>query len=344
MLDEAYDRLHLTCPEFRGWLPNHGPTAADALVRLGGADLVAHWVTRYSRRLEPIPVARWPITEPDWREPLGDPSRMGDWIAFFTTALADEPWQEVLCRWWPRLLPGALAAATHGVIRTGHAVRALRSRVSVPRTAELAHALGYWAARWQQLPQSGLPRGQLSCSQALAAVPPLSRPGGFRTRLAAIEHSEPFRHALRQLNGRQTVGVVPHAMSTLVDSAVAAYFTWAPADPVMLANIALAPRVAALILPSIPREQWEGTYYTAWVLTATVAAAYRPADPFLGDQTWADERAAETHPQSVVAAALSHQDEHVLEFVDAACESHRRGSRLGLPAARRAITLINRPR
>jgi hypothetical protein len=344
MLDEAYDRLHLTGPEFRGWLPNHGPMAVDALLRLGGADLVADWVTRYARRLEPLPAARWPITEPEWREPLGDPSRMGDWLAFFARALADEPWQEVLCRWWPRLLPGALAAATHGIIRTGHAVRALRVRVSAPRTAELAHALGYWAARWQQLRQPGQLRGRLSCSEALAAVPSLPRPGGFRTRVAAVEHSERFQQALRQLDSRHTVGVLPHAMSTLIDSAVSAYFAWSHAHPVMLVHIASAPRAAALVLPSIPRDQWEDTYHTAWVMAATVAAAYRPGDSSPRDQARAHQEAGETDPESVVAAALHHQDEHVLELVDVACESHRRGSRLALPAARRAITLINRPR
>ena len=28
-LDEAYQRLHDTGPEFNGWLSNHGPMAAD---------------------------------------------------------------------------------------------------------------------------------------------------------------------------------------------------------------------------------------------------------------------------------------------------------------------------
>ena len=39
--------------------------------------------------------------------------------------LGQRPWREVLNAWWPRLLPGVVAAATHGVIRVGHAVRAL---------------------------------------------------------------------------------------------------------------------------------------------------------------------------------------------------------------------------
>lgn len=30
ILDEAYERLHRTGPEFDGWLSNHGPMAAEA--------------------------------------------------------------------------------------------------------------------------------------------------------------------------------------------------------------------------------------------------------------------------------------------------------------------------
>jgi hypothetical protein len=44
VLDEAYERLHRSGPEFHGWLSNHGPMAADALFRLGhGAD-VQRWI------------------------------------------------------------------------------------------------------------------------------------------------------------------------------------------------------------------------------------------------------------------------------------------------------------
>ena len=40
-LDEAYERLHVTGPEFDGFLSNHGPMAAEAMVRHGQSGLVA---------------------------------------------------------------------------------------------------------------------------------------------------------------------------------------------------------------------------------------------------------------------------------------------------------------
>ena len=44
------------------------------------------------------------------------------------------------------------AAAFHGVLRTGHATRALRQRETAARRNELAVGLGYWAARYEELP------------------------------------------------------------------------------------------------------------------------------------------------------------------------------------------------
>ena len=55
-LDEAYLRLHETGPEFDGWLSNHGPMAADALMRIGHGDDVPTWVESIrlpARRLPP---------------------------------------------------------------------------------------------------------------------------------------------------------------------------------------------------------------------------------------------------------------------------------------------------
>ena len=49
VLDEGLSRLAVTGPEFRGGLSNHGPMAAEALVRLGRADAVEHWLDGYLR-------------------------------------------------------------------------------------------------------------------------------------------------------------------------------------------------------------------------------------------------------------------------------------------------------
>lgn len=53
-LDEGLSRLAATGPEYRVGLSNHGPMAAEALVRLGRADALAGWLDGYLRRPDPL--------------------------------------------------------------------------------------------------------------------------------------------------------------------------------------------------------------------------------------------------------------------------------------------------
>ena len=145
-IDEILDMLHRTGPEYGGGLSNHGPMAAEALITLGRAEAALRWTEKYKTRLTSHPEARVPIAREDWREHLGKVARLGDWIAFFDRELAEASWQSVLNQWIPRLAPALMAAATHGTIRTGHAVRSLTTGETPRRLHELAEGLGYWAA------------------------------------------------------------------------------------------------------------------------------------------------------------------------------------------------------
>ena len=147
-LDEAYERLHTTGPEFDGWLSNHGPMAAEAMVRHGHAESVPEWLDGYMERLEEFPRGTGPIGA-DWQEALGDPRRIADWTAYFRREVTEQPWREALETWWPRLLPGVAAAATHGVIRVGHAVRALRETARTPIMSP------NWPMAWPTGPPAG---------------------------------------------------------------------------------------------------------------------------------------------------------------------------------------------
>lgn len=337
LLDETYERLHRTGPEFDGWLSNHGPMAADALIRLGRAEAVAGWVGDYAQRLEERPTRRWSIDEQEWREPLGDASRLGDWCALFSDQLGWEPWEQVLVRWWPRLLPGAIASATHGLIRTGHAVRALRERQTPARLDELGQALGYWAARWQPLPGQAPPQGTATATAALDGLPPLRLCGGVRTRLAHLETTAGWAPALSRIRPVGPASEVPAALDALVDAAVSHYARWAHGNPVMLVHAATAPRAAALVLGALPTGLWRATYDTAWAVTAAISVAYRPAGA--GPSPDAAARTAPTVDE-VCDGAVGGRDEHAIKFTEVAVESHRRGNPQALPAASRASMLI----
>jgi hypothetical protein len=151
-IDDALEILEDTGPEFGGGLANHGPMAAEALVALGRSDAVIPWVERYRARLQDHPAAGSAVDADNWRESLGRGDRVGDWIAFFDRQLTEASWEQVLDTWVERFAPGIIASATHGVIRTGHAARALSQEETPLRLHELAEGLGYWGARYMLLP------------------------------------------------------------------------------------------------------------------------------------------------------------------------------------------------
>lgn len=333
-LDEVYGRLAATGPEFDGWLSNHGPMAADALIRMGHAEQVDSWLAAYTARLEPLPQPCWPIAEELWREPLGDPSRLGDWLTFFALEVELRPWDELLSVWWPRLLPGGIGGAAHGLIRTGHAVRALTEADTAPRRKELAQALGYWAARWQPIPGQERPRGDAPASSALRLLPTAAVSGGIRERIGALGREREWPGAQARLEPVADPAEVPTALDTLVDVTVTRYLSTAGAGPVMLVHASTAPRAARLALAALPQDLWVRTYEQAWSIAAAITAVYA-----------APESSSQAPPEDlteadIAAGAADHGDEHVIKFTEVAIESHRRNNPDALRAALQARTLI----
>ncbi|MEW1697837.1 questin oxidase family protein [Streptomyces sp. NPDC091278] len=326
-LDEALERLHTTGPERNGWLSNHAPMAVEALVRHGQAATVHRWLDHYADRLEESPPPTRTLTAADAAGALGDPARITDWTLFFGRELEARPWREVLAEWWPRLLPGIAAGATHPVIRTGHAVRTLlesgEAGTTAPRLAELAHALGYWAARHQPLPALAPLAAAPSAAAALDAVPLVpEQDGGIRERLA-------------QLTAFPVWGTAPDpdtAQERLVELVTAAthrYATHGHGEPVMLVHAATAPNAVLRALPALPRELWAPSLAAAWAAAAAVTAAYGPAEAMACAPV-------SLAPEEVFARAAAHGDDHTIKFTDTALDV---GGPLALAAAVRSIEL-----
>jgi hypothetical protein len=355
VLDEAYQRMHRTGPEYDGWLSNHGPMAAEAMVRHGHAGDVGPWLDRYALRLEELPRGGDPIG-PDWPDALGDPHRIADWTAFFCREAASEPWRQVLGRWWPRLLPGVAASATHGIIRVGHAVRALLADGADPaRVAELAHGLAYWAARWQPIPgarrPARLPSGDapeqrdagLAPAAALAAVPRIARQSdGFRERLPRLAGLAGWQTAL----AAPLIGEPEQArawLAGLADAAVTRYVEYAHGNPVMLVHSATAPTAILRTLPALSPDLWAPSAAAAWDAAAALTAIYAPPAP-APPGTLPAAPSGPGASDEAFARAVAHGDEHVIKFADTAAEVHARtGDPAALAAAVHAAELIPRP-
>ncbi|MFF0560903.1 questin oxidase family protein [Streptomyces sp. NPDC004266] len=323
-LDEALERLHTTGPERGGRLTNHAPMAVEALVRHGQAPAVHRWLDHYAPKLEELPPAHLPVTAGGWREALGDPARITDWTRFFARELADRPWRSVLAEWWPRLLPGIAGGATHPVIRTGHAVRTLLGgEETEPRRAELAHALGYWAARHQPLPPLAPLAAAPSAAAALDAVPPVpEQEGGIRARLAQLTAFPVWGEAPDPDTAREL-------LVELVTAATHRYASHGHGEPIMLVHAATAPNAVLRTLPALPRELWAPSVAAAWAASAAVTAAYAPreAAPYGRTGLTAEE---------VFERAAAHGDDHTIKFTDTALDV---GDPLALAAAVRSIDL-----
>ena len=332
-LDEALERLRDTGPERDGWLSNHAPMAAEALVRHGRAGVVHRWIDDYADRLEDRPRGVARIEPDEWRDPLGDPVRTGDWIAFFDLALRERPWRDVLTLWWPRLLPGIAAGATHGVIRVGHAVRALLAEETGPRVTELGQGLAYWAARWQPLAPAGAgPYRTSDPRAALDAVPRVpDQRFGIRNRLAQLAGMPGWA------GPAPGSGDVASRLEAIVSAAVLRHGTHGHGNPVMMVHAATAPAAVLRTLPALPPALHGPSLDAAWAATAAVTAAYSPASV-------RSAPAIAATADEVISRAVASGDAHAIKFADAAVEAAGFGPRPDpalLAAAMHASTLID---
>lgn len=313
----ALDRLRDTSAEFGGFLANHGPMAADAMIRLGGGERVGDWVDRYRHELSPAPPAGDGVTADGWFEHLGRIDRLGDWNAYFRAELDSDGWQAVVATWWNRLLPGAAASATHGPIRTAHAVRNLMESTTVEPllVEELGAGLAYWAARYQTLPGSpGLAGTDDDVGDAIGHLPRL-RPGtpphgpGIGGMLRSLGHLDGLPRALDAWRPPPDPAA---ALDELVSGAARVLLAH-PGAPIVFCHAVTAPAAIRMILPTIPEGSHRATVATCWQLVASLVAAFG-STPVAADP---DGCGPTPDPTDLAHAAIEHGDEHVVKLTEA---------------------------
>jgi hypothetical protein len=315
LMDQALEMLARTGPEYKGGLSNHGPMAAEALIRLGRHEAVIPWVERYKRNLQGPPDSRNLISKEDWREALGNISRVGDWIAFFTREMKEGSWRSVLSQWVPLLAPGLVAAATHGVIRTGHAVRSLAQRETEARRQELAQGLAYWAARYQLLPMSQKHKGTgLKPSQAIKQVetlPVKQRGRGLiPDSLRRLDQFPPFANVADLVDSS---GASSQFISDLTETFAAVYLANARqfGDVIAFIHSVTGPSAIRLLLPYVKPEEARNLLRYGWQAAAGLFAAFGHA-PVAGSLA---NRAQSK--EELIDRAVATGDEHAIKFTEA---------------------------
>jgi Questin oxidase-like len=341
ILDEALLSVAWAGPDLRNGLTNHGSMAMEALCAMGCGDAVARWLERYRKGMCVRPRSRAPISQADWHETLGRADRFADWRNLFERELKEASWHTVLDRWTSRLAPGISAAATHGVIRVGHAARSLADSETSPRIAELADGLALWAATYQELPTD------------FSVTPRVSRPRRAILKVPLVPVQQ------RKFTGTITSSL--KALDTFSEFAPAIALASLEGDPYSAIS-----ELTATFARVFLANAHDTLSAIVFVHGVTSAAALRPLLPYLGEVT--TRRAlryswqaacglyaafgSQPMPTGAIEApresrdaladmAVANGDEHAIKFTEACLREHSLSpSPEYLAAARCALALL----
>ncbi len=321
-LDDALDTLAPYGIELRNGNSNHAPMVAEALCALGRPEAVMPWIARYRERMLPRRGPDALIRREDWRAALGERARFADWSAFFAEELQEGPWHQVLDHWMGRLAPGFCAAATHGVIRVGHAVRSLTSGETPGRLRELADAFASWAATYQELPANGHPvNGTMPPHQAIARVaivPPDRRQyaGNITASLAMLDDLPEFAPSLGLID---TGGDLTRLLAEITEVFARVYLANAHDTRTTIAFIhgVTSPAAVGNIAPQVSDRTARVAVRYAWQSGCALYACFGGDKAMLGDLD-----PGEVDEDELVDRAVAHVDEHVIKFTEACLHRH----------------------
>jgi hypothetical protein len=326
-LDDALTAFAATAPEYGPFgLSNHGPMGAEVLAQLGHRDAIGSWAKAYGARLDvaPPPAGR-PLSEAEWPTELGMAESFPAWSALFETELADRPMAAVAGEWVPRLVPGIIGAAAHGLIRTAHGLRAFGEAATPARRIEVATGLAYWASRYLELPGPPLLIGHQDVPQALADLPYLEEetPQAFLISDVVVhvaDIADEFEQGVASLGpGGDAVAVLD---ALAVGGAQAYLRNVEGGDAIALLHSVTAPLALELVLPWLAVEDHDAALAYAWQAVASLHVAYDLERH--GDGTPIDE--ALPTKDVLIDRAVASGDAHALKLTEAALRCYARTS------------------
>jgi hypothetical protein len=331
-LDEVLRQLQNAEPKSLQGLSTHAPMAAEALCALGFPQKAGVWLKKYRAPVRELPLARMRIDPNKWKDALGPDAnaetwekanaRWGDWREFFSAELAERPWQDVLDRWVARLAPGMSGAATHGIIRTAHAVRALARRKSPERLGELARGLAYWASSYEELPARKRKPRLETFALALDEVPL------YRTAFGKSPEGRNIVEVLRQVRTVDGFGevrdavILPDDLSTALSALTATfarvYLRYGTKnDTIAFIHAVTSPAALRRLVPHVSAKTARAAFPYAWQTAAAVFSAYvrvREKGRFEESKLPAEELASR---------AVRNGDEHAIKFTEVMLAEHK---------------------
>jgi hypothetical protein len=208
-----------------------------------------------------------------------------------------------------------MAAATHGLIRAGHAVRSLEACETPQRLHELAEGLGYWAACFQVLP--GRPSGHHAGHTPAEAIQSVTRIHGpdFDARGAIVQQ-------VKGLDGQAgfaaaidlvgTAGDVSRFISELTETFAGIYLA-NPKGLIAFVHTVTAPSALRLLAPYLTDTDARLAARYAWQACAAIYAWYSTTPPpsTPGPTPPPEDRDA------LIDQALAARGAHTIKFTEA---------------------------
>ena len=312
--DEALGLLSGLGPDLTNWMTSHVPMVAEALAALGEPAAAVAWVGAHRKTVRERGAPSAPIAASDWRAALGQ-RNFADWSVLFATEIERDGWQAVADRWAARLAPGFAASAVHGVIRVGHAARALQAGETPLRLQELADALALWASTYVELPAVRTASAKLSPFEALARVPLVPEAkrqngGAITVALGQLGHAPGFDGVLDLIDSDRS----PEATALEAAEAFARIVVGEVRTPLtaIVFTHGVTGMVAALnLLPHVSDATGQALVRYAWQSGAALVSAYATSS-FDAAKTLAPPAAVNR-----VARAVAHGDDHVIKLTEA---------------------------
>ncbi len=223
--------------------------------------------------------------------------------------------------WAPRLLPGSVGAATHGLIRTAHGLRALDAVDTPPRRLEVANGLAFWASQYRELPGPPLLIGKEGVAQALADLPylPEDAPAEFliSARVAHVaDISDEFEQAVSSLGAG---GDQVELLDQLAGGGAQGYLRNADGGGAIgLLHAVTSPLAGELLLPWLAPEDRDAALGYVWQAVAALHVAYD-----IERRSPLPARRAPSR-EALIDRAVDSRDEHAIKLTEAALRSFSR--------------------
>lgn len=341
--DEALASIAGSGCELRSGYTSHAPMVIEALRELGKLDRIPGWLDSNRINLLQRPPKTCVIDPESLDQALGVAERFSDWADFFTEQIATLGWQRAAALWTGKLEAGFAAAALHGVIRVGHAVRALTDRDRAERRRELADALASWACAYNRLPVALLvgesDRTLREVITTLPLVPEAHRrnEGSIVDAVGQLPHAVGFSQAVAQAK----LDADPHAALTRIAIEFANVFVLevcSPLTAVVFTHAITGAAAAQHLLRIADAELSTQLVRRSWQAGCALTSAYATGVPGQADSAG---QSAVLAPDELVEVAIASGDDHAIKLTEAALWFYAQSQeRIFLHAAQRCCETL----